>query len=282
MHLGGFFSVFNAAAIKSVDFYKGAFPAIYGGRLSSVVDIKMKDGNNKKLGASIDLGLLNQSVTIEGPIVKNKSSFIVSGRTSTVGLASLLAGRNNAGSGERYTYWFYDLSAKVTHKINDTDQIYLSFYNGFDRFRYTEWLSSGNGQQAKTGIGNIWGNSTGTVRYSKMFSPKLFSKTTFLYSHYTSAFKNEFSGSGEQANDMLFRNTDAAVNDFGLKFQLEYFPSNFVDLKIGADFTRHIFNPFTTASNYTTNIQRSVTRRIYASQVDGFVDAGIKLLVTCE
>lgn len=140
MHLGGFFSVFNPASLKRADLYKGAFPARYGGRLSSVIDLTMKEGNNKKFGGEVGLGLLNQSLTLEGPILKNKASFIVSGRISTLGLTTFLNSKRKEGtSGEDYQYKFHDLNAKLNYQISKTDHIYLSFYNGFDRFKYDEW-----------------------------------------------------------------------------------------------------------------------------------------------
>lgn len=272
MHLGGFFSVFNPASLKSADLYKGAFPARYGGRLSSVMDLTMKEGNNREFGGELGLGLMNQSLTLEGPIVKNKASFIVSGRVSTLGLSSLLTPKRRANTfGEDYTYRFHDLNAKVNYQISKTDHIYLSFYNGFDRFKYDEW-SKTDQKEVSTAVGNNWGNNTGTIRYSKMLSPKLFSRAILIYSDYTSQFTNR-SKDGEQD---FYRYSDTRITDVGGKIQLDYYPARWLEMRIGIDHTRHRFSPFSMNSNYTPTTTGHPTR-LNAAQTSIFLDTDIKL-----
>ncbi len=271
MHLGGFFSVFNPAALKSAELYKGAFPARYGGHLSSVIELTMKEGNNRKFGGELGLGLLNQSLTLEGPIVKNKASFIVSGRVSTLGVTSLLTPKRRPNSfGEDYIYKFHDLNAKVNYQISKTDHLYLSFYNGFDRFKYDEW-SRTETKEASTAVGNNWGNNTGTIRYSKMLSPRLFSRAMLIYSDYTSQFTNDFSDGEEE----FYRYSDTRITDVGGKIQLDYYPRPGVEMRMGADLTRHRFDPFSMTSNYAES--NGDQARLRALQTGVFAEADIKL-----
>jgi len=271
MHLGGFFSVFNPSSLKSARLYKGAFPARYGGRLSSVIDLAMKEGNNQKFGGEAGLGLLNQNLTLEGPLLKNKASFIVSGRVSTLGLSSLLTPRRKVNtSGEDYTYKFHDLNAKMNFQLSKTDHIYLSFYNGFDRFKYDEW-SKTDTKEVNTAVGNNWGNNTGTIRYSKTLSPKLFSRALLIYSDYTSQFTNEFSDGGE----VFYRYSDTRITDVGGKVQLDYFPDRWVEMRMGIDLTRHRFDPFGMTTNYV-GVNKDQAR-MTAIQTGVFAEADMKL-----
>lgn len=271
MHLGGFFSVFNPASLKSAELYKGAFPARFGGRLSSVIDLTMKEGNNQKLGGEIGLGLLNQNLTLEGPIIKNKASFIVSGRVSTLGLTSFIKKKRLANTaGEDYTYRFHDFNAKLNYQISKNDHLYLSFYNGNDRFKYEEWQRT-NTKEVFSAVGNNWGNSTGTIRYSKIISPKLFSRAMITYSKYNSQFTNNFSDS----NQDFFRYSDTKVEDLGGKLMFEYFPINSIEIRAGINLTRHRFFPFHISTNYTDLIPEQET--IKALQGNIFVDSDIKI-----
>lgn len=278
-HLGGFFSVFNPNSLKSVDLYKGAFPARYGGRLASVIDLTMKDGNNQKFGGELAVGLLNQNLTLEGPVIKNKASFIISGRVSTLGLSSLLSRKKHVrGIGETYLYRFYDLNAKFNYQINKTDQLFVSIYNGFDRFKYGEW-SSNAGKETETALGNNWGNTSATLRYSKVLSQKLFARVALLYTKYTSEFTNNFQDKDKDQEPIKFyRNTNAGVSDFGGKIQFDYFPTNRFNVKFGLNVTRHSFSPFVTKSNYNGLYDDTKAGKIPAIQLDAFMDSDITLL----
>lgn len=277
-HLGGFFSVFNPNSLKSVDLYKSAFPARYGGRLASVIDLTMKDGNNQKFGGEVGIGLLNQNLTLEGPIIKNKASFIVSGRISTLGLSSFLWPKKPSGYGETRKYGFYDLNAKFNYQLNKTDQLFISFYNGFDRFTYSEW-SANEGRKTETALGNNWGNTTGTVRYSKVFSQKLFARFALMYTKYTSEFTNNFDDiTPEETPFNIYRNTNAGIEDFGSKIQFDYFPNNRLTFKFGLNTVRHTFSPFVTKSNYNGFYDDTKSGKLPATQLDAFVDSDITLL----
>ena len=160
-HLFGFFSVFNADAIKDINIIKGGMPAEYGGRLSSVLDITMKDGNNKKYEVDGGIGLLSSRLTIQGPVQKDKSSFIISGRRTYVDVLSKpFMAEDNAFNGSGY--YFYDLTTKINYRISDKDRLYLSGYFGKDVFTF-------NSPDWGFNMNIPWGNSTGSVRWHHVF-----------------------------------------------------------------------------------------------------------------
>ncbi|MFT5020529.1 MAG: hypothetical protein ACI9CU_001928, partial [Polaribacter sp.] len=166
-HLLGFFSVFNSDAIKDVTLYKSGVPAQFGGRSASVMDVHMNEGNMKKYSVSGGLGLISARLTVEGPIVKNKGSFIVSGRRTYLDLFVPLVLPSAAGT----ELYFYDINAKVNYRINDKNRIFLSGYYGRDV------LGTEN-------FGFNWGNGTGTLRLNHIFNEKLFSNTSLIFSNY--------------------------------------------------------------------------------------------------
>ena len=168
-HLLGFFSTFNSDAIKDVTVYKGGMPAQYGGRLSSVLDIKMNDGNNQDYNVSGGIGLISAKLNVEGPIQKDKSSFLITGRRT---YADMFLKLSNDSALKNNTLYFYDLNAKLNYNIGDKDRLYLSGYFGKDV------LAAGQT------FGLDWGNATGTLRWNHIFSNKLFSNTSFIFSNY--------------------------------------------------------------------------------------------------
>ena len=217
-HLLGFFSTFNSDAIKDAVLYKGNQPANYGGRLSSVLDIKMNEGNNKRYNVSGGIGLISSKLNIEGPIVKNKGSFLVTGRRTYADLF-LLATKDFKDT----KLFFYDLNAKANYRISKKDRIYLSGYFGRD----------------KLGLGNTfgldWGNATGTVRWNRIVNDKLFSNTSFIYSSYD--YKININ-SGDVDFTILSK-----IEDFNLKQEFQYFLNTRNKLKIGANVIHHNVTP---------------------------------------
>ncbi len=199
-HLFGFFSVFNAEAINNVTLYKGGFPARYGGRLSSVLDVRMKEGNLNEFKADASVGIISSRATIEGPIVKDKSSFIISARRTylDVMLQPLLWMANLANSSydsdERIMagYYFYDLNAKINYKFSDRSRVFLSAYTGDDkayfsnRYSYDKFNSGTENTKviSTTKFQLKWGNITTSLRWNYMLNNKLFSNTTLTYSRY--------------------------------------------------------------------------------------------------
>lgn len=220
-HLLGFFSVFNSDAIKDVSLYKSGIPAEYGGRASSVMDVKMRDGNNKKFEASGGLGLISSRLTLEGPIVKNKGSFIISGRRSYADL--FLGLSKSADVPDNTKLFFYDLNAKANYRIGEKDRIFLSGYFGRDKFKLGDLFSFG------------WGNATGTLRWNHIYNKRLFSNTTLVFSNFNYEFTvgSEDDGFGVRSS----------IQDWNLKQDFAYYINSNNTLKFGVNAIHHTFKP---------------------------------------
>lgn len=219
-HLLGFFSVFNPDAIKDVKLYKGGIPAEYGGRLSSLLDIRMKEGNMKRWSVSGGIGLISSKLTIEGPLKKDKASFIVSARRTYADVFLKLSKNEALRDNKLY---FYDLSAKMNYKINEKNRIFLSGYFGQDKFELGNAFSTG------------WGNSTATLRWNHLFSPKLFSNFTFIFS--------KFNYSLGVPNGAFAFDWKASIRDFTIKSDFTAFATPKATLKFGLLATHHAFQP---------------------------------------
>ncbi len=226
-HLFGFFSIFNADAIKNVSLIKGGMPAQYGGRLSSVLDIAMKEGNDKKLQVDGGIGLIASRLSIQGPIKKNKASFIVSARRTYVDALTkpfIKKSSEYYGSG----YYFYDLNAKVNYKFSEKDRLYISGYFGKDVFDFV------NGARSLD-VNIPWGNATGTIRYNHVFSKKLFGNTTAVFNKYN------FSFNGAQNNFKL--KLASGIRDINFKQDFDLYPFTGHKVKFGGAFTLHKYTP---------------------------------------
>ena len=226
-HLFGFFSVFNADAIKDINIIKGGMPAKYGGRLSSVLDISMKDGNNKKYQVDGGLGLLSSRLTVQGPVQKEKSSFIVSGRRTYVDVLSKPFIKEDApfsGSG----YYFYDLTTKINYKISDRNRLYLSGYFGRDVFSF-------NNSDNNIGINIPWGNATTSLRWNHLFNDKLFMNTSLIFSDY----RFEFNIAQQEFELKIF----SGINDWNTKIDFLYQPNQRHTVRFGGNYTYHEFTP---------------------------------------
>ena len=238
-HLFGFFSVFNADAIKNVRLTKGGFPARFGGRLSSVLEIDMKDGNIKDFSGEATVGLIASKLTLQGPLVKDKSSFIISARRTYIDALAqpiIMA----TGDGERGGYYFYDLNAKVNYTISDKDRLYLSTYTGDDRF-YASYKPSDGGDKFKFGLG--WGNLTSALRWNHLFNDKLFSNTTLTFSQYkfNVTASEEYSYAG--FTDKYEFDYYSGIKDWGFKMDFDYLPNPNHYIKFGISNTYHTFMP---------------------------------------
>ncbi len=216
-HIGGLFSVFNADAIKTVRLTKGGFPARFGGRLSSVLQIDMKEGNMKEFRGDATIGIISSKLTLEGPIINDKTSFIVAGRRT---YADLFAKPFMPASTD-LTLYFYDLNAKINHKISKNDRLYLSAYMGNDAFGVDYDGSRGGGKGGSSSedgtlnFGLGYGNITSTLRWNHLFSDKLFSNTTLTYSRYS--FHTDFGLSSTQSTTFGNETTLIGLNHV-LKF----------------------------------------------------------------
>ncbi|HAH23331.1 MAG TPA: TonB-dependent receptor [Prolixibacteraceae bacterium] len=256
-HLFGFFSVFNPDAIKSVSFYKGGFPARYGGRLSSVLDIRMKDGNEKELHGNFSIGLISSKFNLEGPLVKDKTTFNLSARRTYIDLLARPLITKNSNGQDVGGYYFYDLNAKITHKFSDRSRIYLSAYNGLDKaYARHDSKDTWNGQttQNKEDLGIGWGNITTALRWNYLFSNRLFANTTITYSRYlfnvNEKTVNKNLTTGENG-DLFGLNYKSGIEDFGLKMDFDYFPNPDHRIKYGGNIIDHTFRPGILAYNET-------------------------------
>lgn len=230
-HLLGFFSTFNSDAIKDVTVYKGGMPAQYGGRLSSVLDIRMNDGNKKETTFEGGIGLISSRLKVEGPFVKDKSSFMISGRRTYadafLAFSPDTALRNN-------TLYFYDLNAKANYQIDDKNTVYLSGYFGRDKLGLSNTF------------GFNWGNATGTLRWNHLFSNRLFSNTSLIVSKYDYTIENLLSGSEFKVN--------SSISDFNLKQDFNYSLNNKHELKFGFDAIHHTIAPGEISSPSTSSV----------------------------
>lgn len=226
-HLFGLMSSFNSRAINNVTMVKGGFPAQYGGRLSSIMDLSMKEGNNQQIHVDGGIGLVTSKLTVEGPLVKDKSSFIISTRRTYVDLllkAARLSSKTN--------YAFYDVNAKVNWKLSDNDRVFASFFSGNDQATYTD-ASSLN-------YDFVVGNKTSTLRWNHLFGEQLFANTSLIYTNYLlnlSTIQGSF-----------FSEFYSEINDINGKIDFEYFPNPRHTIKWGLNLTHHVFTPTGTSS----------------------------------
>lgn len=226
-HLFGFFSIFNGDAIKNVSLIKGGMPAQYGGRLSSVLDVSMKEGNMNTLQGEGGIGLIASRFSLQGPLKKDKSSFIVSARRTYIdALVKPFVNKNSSfyGSG----YYFYDLNAKINYRFSDKDRLYLSGYFGRDVFDFRNARRS-----FKTNI--PWGNSTATLRWNHVFSRRMFANTTAVYNDYNFRFA--------AAQENLEIGLNSGIRDMSIKTDFDYYPVPSHKLRFGGLLTFHKFIP---------------------------------------
>lgn len=228
-HLFGFFSVFNPDAIKDLTLTKGAFPANYGGRLSSVLDIRMNEGNSSGLHGSGGIGMLSSRLTLEGPIIQDKMSFLLSGRRTYLDKVLGLAGVN-------IPYFFYDLNAKLNYKYNQKNRFYISSYVGDDVLRVNENIDSDSSQSVEAfGFGFNLKNVTQTLRWNHLFTDKIFSNTSLIHTLFNYDIKGDFVG-----NNVVIK---SQIRDIGLKNDITNYYSKDLTLKYGLHVINHNFRP---------------------------------------
>lgn len=226
-HLFGFFSVFNSDAINNVTVIKGGMPAEYGGRLSSVVSVNMKEGNNQRFSATGGIGIISSRLTLEGPVKKNKSSFMVSARRTYIDV--LVKPFLEDGTPEKNSgYYFYDLNTKFNYQFSDKDRIFISGYFGKDKFDF-------GGDRFRVQF--PWGNATTSLRWNHLFNNKLFLNSTLLFSDYNFSF-------GGSQNDFDFK-LYSGVRDYTSRFDFDFFPNIRHHIKFGTFYSFHVFTPST-------------------------------------
>jgi len=219
-HLLGFFSTFNSDAIKDVTLYKGGMPAQYGGRLSSVVDVRMNDGNNQELHVNGGLGLISAKINVEGPLQKDKSSFLFSARRT---YADMFLKLSNDSSVNKNSLYFYDLNAKLNFTLGSKDKLYLSGYFGRDNMA------------SQDVFGLNWGNATSTLRWNHTFGPRFFSNTSLIYSYYN--YKLRINNNGSNFNVL------SELRDWNIKEELQFYLNPRNNIRAGFNAIYHTLNP---------------------------------------
>jgi hypothetical protein len=280
-HLFGFFSVFNGYAINDISLIKGGFPAHYGGRLSSVLDIRMKEGNMKKFSGEVSIGAIASKFTLEGPIIKDKTSFIISARRTYLDIITApfmklgSAVATMGGSSFSGGYFFYDINAKVNHKFSDKDRIFLSAYTGKDK-AYTQFTNSWSSDYYKNNFDMHWGNITTALRWNHVFTPKLFANSTLTYSNY--AFNTDVATEIRYSWLNVARKEEwsmkylSGIEDYAAKIDFDYLPNVYHKIKFGLSGIYHTFRPgITTVKNISyesgVNIENSYgNKNIYGGE----------------
>lgn len=243
-HLFGFFSVFNPDAIKDVKLFKGGIPARYGGRVSSVLEIFQKEGNSKELKASGGIGAVASRLLVEGPIQKDRTAFLIGGRASYAHLFLALAGEDNKA-------YFYDLNTKINHKINENNSIFLSGYFGRDLFNVSDRFV------------NVYGNAVGNFRWNHLFSDKLFSNLSLIYSDYYYGLELDFVGF----------EWNSGIQNFNVKYDLKHYLNDKFQLNYGINSIYYVFNPGKIVPNSPDSgiVEEQLTKK-YANENAAYID----------
>jgi len=240
-HAFGLFSVFNSDAIKNVTLIKGGFPARYGGRLSSVIDVRMKEGDKNEIHGSANIGIIASKFTLEGPIIKKKLSFLVSARRTYV---DLFMSKSDESNSDIPAFYFYDVNAKLNYQLSKKDRLFYSFYWGNDNFTEKESWTSDDGlmKDNENTLAN-WGNKTSLLRWNHLFNNKLFSNLSVLYSEYE--LKIETGEHEKNNNDYksLAVNYNSGIQDVSANLEFDYYPASSHKIKFGANYLYHTFNP---------------------------------------
>lgn len=267
-HMAGFFSVFNPDAVKNVTLYKGSFPARYGGRLSSVIDVRMNDGNDKEIHGNVSVGVISSKINIEGPIVKEKTTFNISARRTYSDL--LLQPIIMLGMAQNFQdeegklssgYYFYDLNAKINHKFSNNDRLYFSLYMG-DDIIYTNFRTRSSNfyddedkiryeSSDRMNLKWNWGNIVSSVRWNHMVNNKLFMNATAAYTRYRfdMGVGTEFNStitypdSIKNESSEIFLGYKSGIEDYTFKVDYDYAPHPNHDVKFGVNYTYHTFRP---------------------------------------
>ena len=240
-HLFGCFSVFTPEAVKKVTLFKSSFPARFGGRLSSVVDVRSNDGDMKKYHGTLSVGLLSSKIQLEGPIIRDKTSFNISARRSYIDLIA----KPFMPKDDKISYYFYDINAKINHKFSDRSRLFLNFYNGKDSYYFKTTDSSSSMYKDKMSLN--WGNTIATARWNYIFNQKLFSNTTVAYNKYrmdansTVYTKTNLIESISESN--YHSNYHSGICDWSYLIDFDYNPTPAHHIKFGAGYLHHDFRP---------------------------------------
>ena len=256
-HLGGFFSAFNSDAVKNISLYKGSFPARFGSRLSSVLDITTNDGNDKELHGGASIGLISAKFNLEGPIVKERTTFSISGRRTygDILLQPILAATMSAsGEDAKVTagYYFYDINAKVTHRFNDRSRLYASYYMGDDALYLRFKEMEGYDYNSYMRMGYYWGNIVGSLRWNYELTPKLFMNLSAAYTRYRSdlSASEELESRRDNHTETLQLSFLSGIRDMLACADFDYTPTPDHVVKFGTHYPFHYFTPETQSLKY--------------------------------
>lgn len=284
-HAFGLFSIFNADAVHNVEVLKGGFPASYGGRLSSVVDVHMKEGDKYKFHGEGGIGLIFSKLTLEGPLKKGKSSFLLSARRTYADLIIRPIMKASAEPAKITTY-FTDIIGKTNFPIGKNDRIYFSFYTGKDKFKTDESYDGDNYlnySYQRYIYGFSWGNITGMARWNHEFSRQLFSNITFNYSRFSfdALEQTEFMPMGDIYKREFEQKYVSSIRDLNVKIDLDYLPTPDHFIKIGLSATRHHYKPGIMRTFQSDTIvrvdQTTSNNAIFAGEFDMYVEDDIRL-----
>ena len=260
-HLGGFFSAFNTDAVKNVTLYKGSFPARFGGRLSSVLDITQNNGNDQELHGNASIGLISAKFNLEGPIEKEKTTFSISARRTYAELLVIptimwinrvtretdLDAPDVVDNAELDAgYYFYDLNAKMTHKFNDKSRLYASFYMGEDKVHGKINTVSSLGEDIRMGMENNWGNLIGSLRWNYALTPKTFLNVSLSYTQYTNTIVGSIEkklDANDQSPSVMEGDYRSGIQELTGRIDMDYAPNPSHNIKYGGYFTKHWFHP---------------------------------------
>lgn len=280
-HLGGIFSAFNPEAVKSMDFYKGSFPSRYGGRLSSVVDVRTKDGNMKEFHGSASIGLIAANLSLEGPIIKGRTSFNIAVRRTyldvfTAPAFAIINKKNKSGDKINFRYAFHDINAKINHKFSDRSRLYLSLYSGEDvlKYKFEEWNIRDDHKQlgSRDKASLNWGNLISSLTWNYVFNNKLFGNMSLVYSKYRSKISYD-NGNINEENELPQEGSHAirshsSIEDIGYRMDFDYIPSPIHHFRFGSDYLFHMFRPeyYSKKTVLTDDKTSEIVDKIYSDQ----------------
>ena len=295
-HLGGIFSAFNTDIVKNVDFYKSGFPARYGGRLSSVVDVRTKEGNMKKLHGNFSLGLLDGRFQLEGPIIKEMTSFNFAIRRSWADIfttpAIFLFNRANPKDKKNIRYAFYDINGKITHRFSEKHKLSFSVYSGKDLLKikarqiFDENMSDVNVERYNSDFKLKWGNTTTALTWNSQFSPKLYATVAGIYSRNISLYDyvedDRFFDEGEQTSmNRVERFNHSMIDDIGYRIDFDYRPIVNHHIHFGSNYLYHSYRPQNIVSRDQDNgsiLSNENTNRYKGSEISLYAEDEMTLL----
>ena len=284
-HLGGFFSAFNADAVKNVTLYKGSFPARFGGRLSSVLDVTTNNGNDKHIHGNASIGFISAKLNLEGPIVKERTTFCLSARRTyadlllqplVTRLATDLDGKTKLNAG----YYFYDLNGKVTHKIDDRNRLYATFYWGDDNAYAKIRTESSLAEDQYLNYQNDWGNLVGGLRWNHVIGPRMFMNLSASYTQYHNAItagteKYATLANGEEQVSTMSGDYNSRIRDLTGRIDFSFAPTTEHNIQFGGEYTHHWFEPTVASASidYFDQIQMNEAWQMDTTLSDEMVQA---------